>query len=168
MGLGCFAIGTNLVDLKRFIATPAKVEKTKADLKQEKEDALTAMFKASEASGQPVVSDTGKLMVWHGKTYVKIENDWFEERADHTYLVKGVKTYFIDNSRVGTEQPKRGLAEIVETADDKATSILEKMSKNPFSAYSAEQVTDMMQAVQEAKTQAAERDKALKELSRSQ
>ena len=170
-GLGLMAILTNAVHHKKNVASIEKEEPTVAELKAAKADLVAQMIKESLATGQPVLSETGKMMAWKGKTYVKIESQWFEERADHTYNVNGVKTYFIDNSRVGIESSERRVARAEpskKTTDEKATELLQKMSVNPFSAYSADQVSAMMQTVQAAKNNAEERDKALKELSKAE
>ncbi|MGE0762952.1 MAG: hypothetical protein AB7N80_06715 [Bdellovibrionales bacterium] len=116
---------------------------------------------------EKIVAESGKRMTWKGRTYVRIDQEWYEQRADNIYMVKGVKTYFVDNARVGVERMPTKIANAMKGADQKATEVLEKISHNPLRAYSPEQMGEVMDVVNEAKAKVEERDKALKELSRA-
>ncbi len=132
-------------------------------------------------SDEPVYSSSGKSMLWKGQRYVLIHSKWVLERADATYTVDGTRVFFRDSGRFAvpdsdlSQKAGQDLAASrgrqtggMNRADSqKAESLLQKVSENPFAAYSPESLGDMAKTMEAAKKALEERNKALKELTKA-
>lgn len=126
-------------------------------------------------SNEPVYSSSGKSMLWKGKRYVLIHGKWIIERADGTYTVDGMRVVFRDSGKFADTR-----TDVSQTAGrelaagqrrgmsgqelKKAQGLLQRVSDNPFAAYSAESLEDMAKTMEAAKKAMEDRNRMLKEL----
>lgn len=122
----------------------------------------------------PLLSSTGKSMIWKARRYVLIHNKWVIERADSVYMIDGMRTFFKDSGRFvkgGAATQARAQAKAESPAPthkrgSKAQELLQRISANPLSAYSPETIKDLSEALSDAKASISERDKVLDELAK--
>lgn len=184
-GLGLLSMFTNFtpVNLKEktsdlLVHGPGNIQKTAAEIAPVVVDE-NAVPEPNEPGGaksdQPLLSATGKSMMWKARRYVLIHNKWVLERADHVYMIDGMRTYFRDSARIEVRRvakqgatpengdsapsPRRG-------GTSKAQALLQKISSNPLSAYSPETLKELGDALSDAKASITQRDKILEDLAK--
>ena len=95
---------------------------------------------------------------------VKINGKWHKYRADNTYIVDGVPTLHIAKKPPVAETPAKVPTTNVNL--EKSQKLAKMAGENPLSVYTPEGFQALKDGLEAAKSSAAERKKALEELSK--
>lgn len=174
LGLGMTMVFTNMKDYmlsKSMQPKSSAIPGVKVSAPSEVTSSQVKMKTPSVANGwtkteQGWVSATGRTLVKDERRYVQIDGRWILERADHTYMVNGVKTFFVDNARAeDAESLKKESvgSKVAKAADD----LGETIKSGAVGVMSGEAIAQMQRTLVEAKAKMDERDEALKKLTES-
>lgn len=160
--IGLVLIIANLPGAKKGTTTDGDhLQIEEAHLQKKIEPEVFEETKLASTGEKAMISKSGRTMIVSGKRYVKIDEKWFLERPDHTYMVKGVKTYFVDRPPEAKHDEKSG--EDKSAAEN--TSLVGKASR-VFQPYTPEDIGTTMENLKRAKKTIEDRSKVLDELSR--
>lgn len=124
-------------------------------------------LKSIFSSGPPESSEDSSILTTPSemggqKRFIQIENKMYEYNPENTYLVDGVKTYYVESNQV-IESPSPSESEEAHVRLRKNTKIL---MANPLKVYSPQGMEKMAEIMEQSQKNSAQKQKLLEEITK--